>query len=107
VIYCDILKRQIKPVHQKYTCLSNTKYRYENVPNDFEVTIEVDESGLVVDYPSLFLRTTTLETNTANIASFAVARLDVKHSAANHLSTLVPIGITLLDIRTYLQQFFN
>jgi hypothetical protein len=63
VIYCDLLERRIKSVQQRYTCLSNTKYRYENVPNDFEVTIEVDESGLVVDYPSLFVRTKALKSN--------------------------------------------
>lgn len=63
VIYCDLLKQQIKPVRQKYTRLSNTEYHYENVPNDFEATIQVDESGLVVDYPSLFERTIALKTN--------------------------------------------
>ena len=63
VIYCDILEQQIKPVHQKYTCISNTKYHYENVPNDFEATIEVDQAGLVIDYPSLFVRTAALNTN--------------------------------------------
>lgn len=63
VIYCDLLQQQIKPVRQRYTCLSNTEYHYENVPNDFEATIQVDESGLVVDYPSLFIRTAALDTN--------------------------------------------
>ena len=63
VIYCDLLEQQIKPVRQRYTCLSNTEYHYENVPNDFETTIQVDESGLVVDYPSLFVRTAALRTN--------------------------------------------
>jgi uncharacterized protein len=61
VIYCNLLEQQIKPVRQRYTCLSNTEYHYENVPNDFEATIEVDESGLVVDYPSLFVRKIALE----------------------------------------------
>ena len=63
VIYLDILKQQIKPVQQKYIRLSNTEYYYENVPNDFEAKIVVDEFGLVVDYPSLFVRTATLKTN--------------------------------------------
>jgi hypothetical protein len=63
VIYCDLLEQQIKPVRQKYTCLSNTAYHYENVPNDFEATIRVDESGFVVDYPSLFVRTAVLKTD--------------------------------------------
>ena len=63
VLYCDLLGEQIKPVSQRYTCLSNSEYHYENVPNDFEATIQVDELGLVVDYPSLFVRTKALKTN--------------------------------------------
>lgn len=63
VIYCDLLEQQIKPVHQLYTRLSNTGYHYENVPNDFEANILVDDAGLVVDYPSLFVRTAALQTN--------------------------------------------
>jgi hypothetical protein len=66
VIYCDLLEHQIKPVRQKYTCLSGTEYHYENVPNDYEVIIQVDESGLVVDYPSLFVRKTALKLTTVN-----------------------------------------
>ncbi|HMF72577.1 MAG TPA: putative glycolipid-binding domain-containing protein, partial [Flavitalea sp.] len=63
VIYVDVLKRKIKQIRQKYTRLSNTVYLYENVPNDFEAKIEVDELGLVVDYPGLFVRTAILKTN--------------------------------------------
>jgi hypothetical protein len=63
VIYCNLLEEQIKPVRQKYICLSKTKYHYENIPNDFEATIEVDEEMFVVDYPSLFFRTAALLTN--------------------------------------------
>lgn len=61
VIYFDILAGEIKSVRQKYTCLSSTAYHYENVPNDFEATIQVDKQGLVVDYPSLFVRTAILQ----------------------------------------------
>jgi uncharacterized protein len=60
VIYLDILQSQTVPVIQKYARLSETLYRYENVPNDFEATITVDEDGFVVDYPALFLRTAKL-----------------------------------------------
>ena len=63
VVYVDVLERQIKPLRQKYTRISNTEYLYENVPNDFEAKIEVDEFGLVVDYPGLFVRTAVLKTN--------------------------------------------
>ena len=63
VIYCDVLNQEIKPVRQKYTRLSETEYKYENVPNDFEAVITVDELGLVVDYPELFIRTHRQESN--------------------------------------------
>jgi hypothetical protein len=60
VIYLDLLEKETKPVRQKYLRLSETEYHYENVPNDFEATITVDESGFVIDYPSLFMRTEAL-----------------------------------------------
>lgn len=63
VVYCNLLEHQLQAVRQKYTRLSDTEYRYENVPNDFEATILADESGFVVDYPGLFVRTVALKTN--------------------------------------------
>jgi hypothetical protein len=63
VIYLDLLARQVRPVRQKYTRLSQLEYQYENVPNDFEARIQVDEAGLVVDYPSLFVRAAELKTH--------------------------------------------
>lgn len=63
VIYCDILGEKVTPVRQKYTRISDTAYHYENIPNDFEATIQVDEFGLVIDYPELFVRTAALMTN--------------------------------------------
>lgn len=63
VIYCDLLEKEIKPVIQKYICLSETSFHYENVPNDFEATITVDDDGFVVDYPKLFVRSGGLRTD--------------------------------------------
>jgi uncharacterized protein len=63
VIYCDLLEESIKAVRQKYTRISATSYHYENVPNDFEATIQVDDAGFVVDYPSLFVRTAALNSH--------------------------------------------
>ena len=63
VIYCDLLEGRTKAVTQKYTRVSETSYHYENVPNDFEATIQVDDSGFIVDYPSLFVRTATLKSD--------------------------------------------
>jgi uncharacterized protein len=51
------------PVQQKYTRLSPTNYKYENVPNDFESVIAVDDLGLVVEYPGLFKRAHITESN--------------------------------------------
>ena len=56
VVYLDLLRNNIKPVTQKYARLSDREYKYQNVPNDFEAIITVDESGFVLDYPSLFER---------------------------------------------------
>jgi uncharacterized protein len=61
VLYLDILAKEIKMVRQKYARLSHDQYKYENVPNDFEAVITVDESGIVVDYPELFVRTAKVQ----------------------------------------------
>lgn len=63
VIYLDVLQWEIRSVRQKYIRLSETEYHYENVPNDFEAKIVVDQLGLVVDYPSLFVRTAAHQTS--------------------------------------------
>ena len=63
VLYCNLLELQLIPVRQKYTCVSATEYHYENVPNNFEANIQVDDSGFVVDYPALFVRTVAQQTN--------------------------------------------
>jgi hypothetical protein len=61
VLYVDVLDRKLKPVQQNYTRLSQTGYKYENIPNDFEAVITVDDLGLVVEYPGLFKRTDMIE----------------------------------------------
>jgi hypothetical protein len=63
VLYIDLLEEQVRPVHQKYIRLSDTVYHYENVPNDFEADITVDDFGLVIDYPELFVRTAVQQSN--------------------------------------------
>ena len=63
VVYIDILEKQVNPRQQRYTKLSATEYKYENVPNDFEAIITVDELGLVVNYPGLFVRTAIEKVN--------------------------------------------
>jgi hypothetical protein len=63
VIYIDLLAKKITPVRQKYVRLSQTLYHYENIPNDFEANIEVDEHGYIADYPMLFRRTVSTNSN--------------------------------------------
>jgi uncharacterized protein len=63
VLYVDVLGRKMMPVQQKYTKLSQTGYKYENIPNDFEAVLTVDDLGLIVQYPGLFTRTYITESN--------------------------------------------
>jgi len=56
VLYINILEQTIASVEQQYTKISDYKYQYENVPNDFEAEITVDKWGLVKEYPGLFIR---------------------------------------------------
>ncbi len=57
VIYFNLLKQEIIAVSQSYSVISKDEYKYENVPNDFEAVLKVDDLGLVIDYPGLFIRT--------------------------------------------------
>jgi hypothetical protein len=57
VLYVDVLENSISSKQQKYTRITGTMYKFENVPNDFESTITVDNDGYVVDYPGLFEKT--------------------------------------------------
>lgn len=49
-----------RPVAQRYTCLGRSDdgatYRYEGLDSGFTREIEVDQHGLVSDYPGLFRR---------------------------------------------------
>jgi uncharacterized protein len=42
---------------QRYTRLTDDQYRYQSLDSDFARTIIVDELGLVLSYPGLFVRT--------------------------------------------------
>ncbi|WP_316851620.1 putative glycolipid-binding domain-containing protein [Pedobacter agri] len=56
VMYVDILKGSIEAVKQKYSKNSDLNYHYENIPKDFEADLDVDDSGFVNLYPTLFER---------------------------------------------------
>lgn len=47
----------VQPMGQAYTRLADDRYRYESLDGSgFQAEIEVDDDGLVVDYPGLFRR---------------------------------------------------
>jgi hypothetical protein len=56
VLYVNVLEGCITRTRQRYTRLSETDYKYENVPDDFEAVVSVDELGFVINYPGLFVR---------------------------------------------------
>ena len=46
-----------RPARQRYTCLEvGRRYRYEGLFRAFVAELEVDEAGLVLDYPDTFRR---------------------------------------------------
>jgi uncharacterized protein len=63
VIYIDVLGQKVTPLQQQYTRTATNKYRYQNVPNDFEAEIEVDAEGFVIFYPELFKRTHAVDSS--------------------------------------------
>ncbi|RAJ35671.1 putative glycolipid-binding domain-containing protein [Pedobacter cryoconitis] len=63
VIYFDILKQRVRPNLQAYIALTDFCYQYRNINNGYEALLTVDEQGLVVVYPSRFIRGTHVESN--------------------------------------------
>lgn len=47
---------QVHRAPQAYTLLADGRYHFEALDIDFEATLEVDENGMVRDYPGLFRR---------------------------------------------------
>lgn len=56
VVYVRAPELTVEVDHQRYTCLTPRRYRYEAVDGSFTADIEVDEHGLVVTYEGLFRR---------------------------------------------------
>lgn len=46
----------VEPLRQRYTRLEALRYRYESLGSRFVGDFDVDEDGLVVDYPKIHLR---------------------------------------------------
>ena len=56
VAYIDLPSLTVRPEEQRYTRLGPRTYRFEALGSDFVRDIEVDEQGLILDYPGLFTR---------------------------------------------------
>lgn len=56
VTYIDVSSLKVEPWDQRYTGVSDGVIRYESVGSDFRRDLEIDEDGLVVEYPGLFSR---------------------------------------------------
>ena len=56
VLFVDVLDQSATVARQCYTKLSDSQFKFETVPNDFEALLTVDASGFVLDYPGLFVR---------------------------------------------------
>ncbi|ACU61582.1 putative glycolipid-binding domain-containing protein [Chitinophaga pinensis] len=56
VLYFDLPAIEVKPARQRYTRLTEDRYKYESLSSGFTAEIVVDEAGLVVDYPGIWER---------------------------------------------------
>jgi len=60
VAYITVPDLSVRPVRQRYTCLSRTAsggvYRYEGLETGFTADLLVDAQGVVVDYPGIWER---------------------------------------------------
>lgn len=56
VVYVDPETLEVRPVTQRYTRTAGHTWRYESVDTGYVTTFDVDEHGLVLDYPDEFRR---------------------------------------------------
>lgn len=56
VTFIHVPSLAVEPWNQRYTGISDGTVRYESVDSDFRRELEIDEDGLVVEYPGLFTR---------------------------------------------------
>lgn len=54
MIYIDAIKMECEPIDARYTKLTDREYEYENLTTGFNVVLDVDEEGFVVNYPGFF-----------------------------------------------------
>lgn len=56
LIYFNLPMPEYKPVRQRYTNLGRGSYKYENLETGFTSILEVDEKGIVINYPGIWQR---------------------------------------------------
>jgi hypothetical protein len=56
VVYIDVETLEVRPDRQRYTRLSTHRWGFEQLDTGFAEEFDVDEYGLVRDYPTLFRR---------------------------------------------------
>jgi len=56
VIYIDLPNNQYQPAKQRYTNIDDGIYKYENLESGFTSMLEVDEDGIVNNYPGIWHR---------------------------------------------------
>jgi hypothetical protein len=56
VAYVSLPDLAVNPVEQRYTRLSDSRFLYEGLSTSFSAELDVDDHGIVVDYPAVFLR---------------------------------------------------
>jgi hypothetical protein len=56
VLYVDVMEGQIRIDDQTYTKVNDTLFKFQNDGGRFTALIETDKSGLVTNYPELFVR---------------------------------------------------
>lgn len=56
VAYVDVETLDVQPDRQRYTRLEPNRWRFEQLSTGWHQEFEVDEHGLVLDYPTLFRR---------------------------------------------------
>ncbi|MBO9731138.1 MAG: putative glycolipid-binding domain-containing protein [Chitinophaga sp.] len=56
MLYINLPDFELQKVQQRYTRLSEYKYQYDNISNDFTAVLPFDEHHIVKDYPGIFTR---------------------------------------------------
>jgi hypothetical protein len=56
VVYFDLPTSNFTSSKQRYTNLGNGIYKYESLPSGFTANLQVDNDGVVIDYPGIWHR---------------------------------------------------